>query len=123
MGERVHASLARTRQQMDASLVECPNSLAADCICPVDRLLAYERGLSPGEMSMEDVEAGLRLALESPAHRPRTSAVAAELIKQLAQRQGLRCSPADARKAGLVIGSMALLQAVLASEPSMQLMG
>merc|ERR550525_2245840 len=37
--------------------------------------------------------------------------------------QGLRCTPADARQAGLIIGSMALLRAVLASHSSMQLVG
>merc|ERR1712187_819883 len=36
---------------------------------------------------------------------------------------GLRCTPAEARHAGLVIGSMNLLRAVILSDPSMQLSG
>merc|ERR1719420_788032 len=48
---------------------------------------------------------------------------AASLLSTLASHQGLTCDVTHARHAGLVIGSMRLLRAVLASAPGLRLVG
>eukprot|EP00931_Biecheleriopsis_adriatica_P120346 TRINITY_DN95464_c0_g1_i1.p1 TRINITY_DN95464_c0_g1~~TRINITY_DN95464_c0_g1_i1.p1 ORF type:complete len:396 (+),score=53.60 TRINITY_DN95464_c0_g1_i1:61-1248(+) len=48
---------------------------------------------------------------------------AATLLLMLAQRQGVTCDASHVRHAGLVVGSMRLLQAVLLSAPGLWLVG
>lgn len=86
-------------------------------------LLALERGLPDTGCSPETLRRAKDLALETATHGQREVAIAAAFLKRLAANHGLCCTIADARHAGIVVGSMALLEAVLASNPTLGLMG
>jgi len=93
---------------------------AEELVCAVAE---REKSLAMGEMGQLEVSEALHLVFEKVAEQGRCFQAAARLIVQLSQRQGLRCGPEEARRAGLVIGSMMLLQAILATNPAMQLFG
>lgn len=77
----------------------------------------------PGSMAAADVAGMLGAAFEAATRGPQEVGMAVRLIGQLAQQQGLRCGLVDARRVGLILGSMSLLQAVLASDAAMVLAG
>jgi len=90
--------------------------------CPLLQALA-KAGAEPGSMPEEEVRTAADSALEAAAAGSRSAEVAVKLVTALVLRQELRCTPMDARRAGLVAGSMTLLQIVLRSAPGMQLIG
>lgn len=74
-------------------------------------------------LSAQDVDAACDLLFSSAEDRPAERIIAANLLLALASHHGLTCNVTHARHAGLVIGSMCLLQAVFASTPSLCLVG
>merc|ERR1711865_723645 len=82
-----------------------------------------EKSFCSDKMGQAEVSRAAQVALEKAADGPGMANQAAEIIERLAMHQGLQCTPADARQAGLVIGSMKVLRAVLGSSPSMPLFG
>mmetsp|Transcript_113112 Transcript_113112/g.320112 ORF Transcript_113112/g.320112 Transcript_113112/m.320112 type:complete len:415 (-) Transcript_113112:102-1346(-) len=109
----------------DEPLLEDPGRCVSHGPAPsqIEALLARESGLELGAMGRDEVDATVRIAFEEAVRGPRHAAAAAVLLVRLARRQGLQCSAADARRAGLVVGSMVLLRAVIESTPSMSLLG
>lgn len=73
---------------------------------------------------LEVAERVKELALQAAVRGgPREAAAVAALLGRLAAAAGLRCTPADARRACLEAGSMTLLQAVLRSQSGPCLVG
>eukprot|EP00747_Dinoflagellata_sp_TGD_P038217 gnl/TRDRNA2_/TRDRNA2_139538_c0_seq1.p1 gnl/TRDRNA2_/TRDRNA2_139538_c0~~gnl/TRDRNA2_/TRDRNA2_139538_c0_seq1.p1 ORF type:complete len:491 (+),score=61.18 gnl/TRDRNA2_/TRDRNA2_139538_c0_seq1:91-1473(+) len=89
----------------------------------VNAMLAHEARLPEGAMPSDEVEAAKSFVLGVAVNEPQTAVACAELLERLAQRQRLVCTPADARRAGVLAGSMCLLKAVLLSHRSLQLVG
>lgn len=87
------------------------------------KALEHAVAATPGAMSAEEVQEAKGLAFEAAAQEPHQAAAAAKLLECLVAKQGLCCGAPDARLAGLIVGSMALLRAVLRSDAGMALVG
>lgn len=83
------------------------------------QLAALESQWADHDMTAADARAALDEVLDTAGR----GAEAARIVTWLSERQGLRCTASDARRAGLLLGSMALLQAVFNSNPTMELVG
>lgn len=91
---------------------------------PLASIVTLERSLPEQSLALEALTAILEILLAAAeSGGPADAGDAAALLKRLATRHGLRCSIEHARRAGLVIGSMQLLRAVLVSTPDLCLVG
>merc|ERR1712032_863472 len=121
--ERIYAALLGGEASVEEQSGECSVPPAMGSVQSLEALLEHEESLASGEMARADAVAAGNVALEEAVRDPRRRFLAARLITLLAQRQGLCCTPADARKAGLIVGSMVLLKAVITSASHMDLIG
>jgi len=117
--ERVYAQILLN--ELEATSIQSEPQAVSEL--SLSSLLAHIGNLASGEMSHDEVQQAKQATLEKACLGPNMFMDAAKLITHLARRQGLRCSSDDARKAGLIIGSMSILKAVLGSDPEMQLFG
>lgn len=107
---------------------ERPQPVKACDVAPVHgealaEALQLQRSAKPMAMAAEEVSRAKQLAFEACASELRLVRQSVELLRELTHRQNLQCTVADARQAAVLIGSMVLLQVVLLSNPTMQLMG
>lgn len=98
-------------------VVELERSLPAGSLCDADLLDATR------SLLFAAVEASASSGAGSESKVAKAACLAAPLIAALSQRHGLRCTADDARRAGLLAGSMRLLRAVLVSSPDLNLVG
>jgi len=122
--ERTRSGAVKPQQRPDeARPVEVP--CRRDPAPPEDLgdMIKLEESLGVGEMEPEICSQALAMAFREASRGPQAALASAKFVNRLANRQGLRCSSGDARRAGLLIGSMTLLKAVLASNTSLQLVG
>jgi len=121
--ERIYTGLLGNAACVGEESWECSAQPTLGSVRSLEALLEHESSLAPGEMVPGDAATVGDVVLEEAAQDPSKRFLAARLITLLARRQSLRCTPADARKAGLIVGSMVLLKAVMTSAPHMNLIG
>jgi len=124
--EAFPASVVAELERVYLGLPE-PSSVEAKLEPPqsgaLEEILQKECCSAHGDMAPEAVLEAKRLAFDAATRDRRLITKSVKVLAQLASRQSLRCTPADARCAGLIIGSMAILQVVLQSNPAMCLVG
>eukprot|EP00928_Gymnodinium_smaydae_P082628 TRINITY_DN65949_c0_g1_i1.p1 TRINITY_DN65949_c0_g1~~TRINITY_DN65949_c0_g1_i1.p1 ORF type:complete len:467 (-),score=54.52 TRINITY_DN65949_c0_g1_i1:725-2125(-) len=90
----------------------------------LEAAIALERSLQESSLSLDATSAMSELLFSTAESGRRSDAQnATALLKSLVQRHGFRCDVNHVRRAGLVAGSMQLLQVALQSAPSIQLVG
>lgn len=90
----------------------------------LEALVDFERSLAEGSISPEAcvVACDLLFSAAETGGAPEQER-ASRLLRALVARHGFQCTVGHARVAGLIVGSMRLLQAVLMSSPSLSLVG
>jgi len=101
------------RKESSDSLFEAPSPES------LNETLEYLEAAQPKTLSPEEGASVRSVALSTGAD-PR---IAFRTLRMLVRRHGIRCTLDDVRRAALLLGSMAMLQLVLSSDPSLQLVG
>mmetsp|Transcript_48557 Transcript_48557/g.97994 ORF Transcript_48557/g.97994 Transcript_48557/m.97994 type:complete len:432 (+) Transcript_48557:70-1365(+) len=125
--DRQRASLAQERPSQAAREAsdQAPQQLSTDPVgLSLDSLAGAARSLEAASLSAEALEEAGELLLSAAEAGGLAEAVrAGALLEALAARHGLRCHAGHVRRAGLVVGSMRLVQAVLNTSPDLSLVG